>query len=1549
MELAIVFLSLLGIAVIVLPFVLLGMVAGLRRREGELQGQVRDLSGRLLELERKARATEKAATTRAGPTTEPKPAEVPRAAPAPIEPSRPLEPSGPAEASAPIEPSRSAAPRAAPAPLETVAVAPPPSASRQVTAPPAGDGDRFLPPPATPVPPASPLPPAASVRPSAVAPATPVATPPPPSSATAPRPPSPRAPVAARPPPPPRPPRPPLMDRLRGFDWERIVGVKLFSILAGVVLAIAAIYAIILSVEAGIFGPRVRFAVLTLVGATLVVGSELRIARRYAATALPLAAGGVVTLFGTFFAGHKLWDLYPPLAAFGLLALVAAVAVLLSIRRSSLVIAVLGLLGGFTTPILVATGEDRPLSLFGYLLLLNVALAWVSYKRRWTLLPWLSLAFTAFYQAGWVGRSLDETRIPLALGVFLVLAAVGFAAIRLVSVTPGGAARARWGAAAALPPAALALYLAASPSLHVPAPLLFGFLLLLAAGLAAVAAWQGPEWLHLAGAGFTSVTAAAALYRTAAPDAPAPDGSAWPLVLALGVVGLVYLAGPFLLAWAGRPFRAEARHAALAAPLFAAYASLSPSLAARWPVLLGFTALTAAGLAAAAARERREWLHVAGAAAALIVAVVLLSRPPPAPGAGLWPLVCAAAVFLVVYLGAPLLLARRGGGFGAQARLAALVAPAFALALSANPMLSERWPLLFGFLALAALGLAAVAAWQGPEWLHGAGAALTVAAVAVHLAAGFTPGDWPRLALYVALLAAAYLAAPLLLARVGREPRAEGRHAVLAAPLLLAAFVRAAPAETAGSPLLFLAPLLALAAAFSAWAVLRADARVHVLSSALAILAAAVWSGFHLEPARLYPALLAYLLLGGLLLAAPLWAEHRGRPLAGAVTSPLLLGALVLLGFLARPMAGAALGALLGLTALAAMIQAALFWEAARGRSLLLALAGVVVGFVELALWAVTGLAAALLPGLAAVAILAAVTLAGTLLTSSRAEGPAAPLLRLAPLLALAGHLFVAVVAAQRHLALPPWPWLAVLGVLDLGFVVAALLRRRGELALAAAVATQVVLWVHAVGLDLSPSAGLVAVGAALAGAALFLGGHLAGQLAARRSGAAPGTGAAPRAGLGWSGAAAVVALHGAQLLLLLLGGHLSPGLGLLLPAHLGLLAGLLALAWIAGAEGLALSSALLAGLGGLVLCVAGPDARGVAFPPGSALAVATAVWLVALAYPLLRGARGRKEWFPFVGAAAASALYLLAARKALLALGAGPYIGALPVAEAALLVPHLRMLLRMEAPSERDLRRLALVAASILGLVTVAIPLQLEKQWWTLGWALLAAALAWLWRRVPHRGILGWAAALLGASFVRLVPFFNVWIFGYHPRSEQPIWNWYLYTYLVVAGAHLLAAWWFSGGDDRPWRRGPRLCVLAGVSGALLLFLLLNIEIADYWSPPGGAIVFRFSAGVGSDLSYTVGWAVFAIGVLTAGVALRLRAVRIAAIALLAVTVVKGFLHDLGHLTGLYRVGSFVGLAFSLAVVALILQRFVLRRADAASPPAPTPPPPPPSETTTP
>jgi uncharacterized membrane protein len=121
-----------------------------------------------------------------------------------------------------------------------------------------------------------------------------------------------------------------------------------------------------------------------------------------------------------------------------------------------------------------------------------------------------------------------------------------------------------------------------------------------------------------------------------------------------------------------------------------------------------------------------------------------------------------------------------------------------------------------------------------------------------------------------------------------------------------------------------------------------------------------------------------------------------------------------------------------------------------------------------------------------------------------------------------------------------------------------------------------------------------------------------------------------------------------------------------------------------------------------------------------------------------------------------------------------------------------------------------------------------------------------------------------------------------------------------------------------------------------VLLFVLLNIEIADFYSR-GRTLAFNFfNATLAQDLTYTIGWAVFALTMLIIGIVLQSRGARVAALILLVVTILKCFLHDLARLGGLYRVGSLLGLAISLVAVGLLLQKFVMTKR--VVPPEPEP-----------
>ncbi len=195
---------------------------------------------------------------------------------------------------------------------------------------------------------------------------------------------TPQAPIVEpRLPPPtvPAPPSAPPAPRVP-FDWENLVGVKLFSAIAGIALVLAAVFFLRYSIDHGWLAPPVRVAIGVIVAIALLVVCELKAARKYAVTANALDAAAIAILFATFFAAHALWDLIP--AARHVRAAGARHGRSPCCCRSGatrVFIAVLGLLGGFATPALLSTGENRPIPLFAYLLLLNVGLAWVAFAK----------------------------------------------------------------------------------------------------------------------------------------------------------------------------------------------------------------------------------------------------------------------------------------------------------------------------------------------------------------------------------------------------------------------------------------------------------------------------------------------------------------------------------------------------------------------------------------------------------------------------------------------------------------------------------------------------------------------------------------------------------------------------------------------------------------------------------------------------------------------------------------------------------------------------------------------------------------------------------------------------------------------------------------------------------------------------------------------------------------------------------------------------------------------------------------------------------------
>lgn len=316
--------------------------------------------------------------------------------------------------------------------------------------------------------------------------------------------------------------------------------------------------------------------------------------------------------------------------------------------------------------------------------------------------------------------------------------------------------------------------------------------------------------------------------------------------------------------------------------------------------------------------------------------------------------------------------------------------------------------------------------------------------------------------------------------------------------------------------------------------------------------------------------------------------------------------------------------------------------------------------------------------------------------------------------------------------------------------------------------------------------------------------------------------------------------------------------------------------------------------------------------------------YLIFLGFPFAVHRRFAGLRGPWVASALAGPLFFPLFFGAIKRAWPNEMMGVLPAVMTLPAIGCVLAILRLDpADHPRRLGRLALFGGIALFFITLIFPIQFDDQphWITISWALEGAAVLWLYHRVPHRGLPIAGVLLLGTSFVRLA--LNPAVLAYRLHSETPIFNGYLYSYGLVVLALLAGARLLAPPRERVF--GLNAPAWLHAFAGILLFFLINIEIADYFGGQRSRLVFNFSSGsFAQDMSYTIAWALYAFGLLVVGVWKRSGATRYAALGLLTVAIAKLLIHDLARLGGLYRVGALMIVAVIAILASFIYQRFL-------------------------
>jgi uncharacterized membrane protein len=201
-------------------------------------------------------------------------------------------------------------------------------------------------------------------------------------------------------------------------DLESAIGGRWFSWIGIIAVTFGVAFFLKFAFDKQWIGPGARVSLSAIVGVTLLyVGERLR-GRGLKAYAYVLSGGGILILYLSDYAAYNFYHLIGQTLAFLLMAAVTTTAVLLSVRQNALPVAILGLVGGFLTPVLLSTGVDNEVGLFTYVALLDAGVLTVAYFKRWRALDFLSFAGTMAITLGWAFTFFSQEKVWTTL-VFL--------------------------------------------------------------------------------------------------------------------------------------------------------------------------------------------------------------------------------------------------------------------------------------------------------------------------------------------------------------------------------------------------------------------------------------------------------------------------------------------------------------------------------------------------------------------------------------------------------------------------------------------------------------------------------------------------------------------------------------------------------------------------------------------------------------------------------------------------------------------------------------------------------------------------------------------------------------------------------------------------------------------------------------------------------------------------------------------------------------------------------------------------------------------------
>jgi len=204
-------------------------------------------------------------------------------------------------------------------------------------------------------------------------------------------------------------------------DLEKFIGENLINKIGIVILVLGLGFLVKYAIDKDWINEVGRVAI-GIFSATALIGLAHKLRKDYKSFSSVLIGGGLALLYFTIsLAFHtEGYPLYQQqTTTFIILILITIFAVFLSITYNRIEIAILAILGGFGSPLMVSTGSGNYIILFSYLTILNVGMLVLSYFKKWRLVNIVTFVLTVLLFGSWLtNEMLDDRYTKFAGGIF---------------------------------------------------------------------------------------------------------------------------------------------------------------------------------------------------------------------------------------------------------------------------------------------------------------------------------------------------------------------------------------------------------------------------------------------------------------------------------------------------------------------------------------------------------------------------------------------------------------------------------------------------------------------------------------------------------------------------------------------------------------------------------------------------------------------------------------------------------------------------------------------------------------------------------------------------------------------------------------------------------------------------------------------------------------------------------------------------------------------------------------------------------------------------